>query len=79
MFRFESAWLGTVATSVGRSGNNRRNVRVMADAVAGIMVVDASGKHGVPVRFPAERENLKPMQPAWSIGDSLRRGLEEVT
>ena len=79
MFRFISAWLGTVATGVGRSSNNGRDVRVMAEAVAGGVVVEASGKHGVPVRFPAERENLKPMQLAWSIGDSVRRGLEEVT
>lgn len=66
MFRAKSPWLprtGTVATYVGRNSKNRRNVRVIAEAVAGRMVVEAIGKHGVPVRFTVKRENLKPMQP----------------
>jgi hypothetical protein len=40
-----------------------RNVWVIAEAVAGRMVVEAIGKQGIPVRFTVKRENLKPMQP----------------
>ena len=66
MSRAKSHWLpraGTVATYVGRNRGNTRNVRVVAEAVAGRMVVEAIGKQGVPVRFTVKRENLKPMQP----------------
>lgn len=66
MSRAKSHWLpraGTVATYVGRKRGNTRNVRVVAEAVAGRMVVEAIGKQGVPVRFTVKRENLKPMQP----------------
>ena len=66
MSRAKSHWLprgGTIATSVGRNRGNMRNVWVIAEAVAGRMVVEAIGKQGVPVRFTVKRENLKPMQP----------------
>ena len=81
MSRAKSRWLpcaGTVATYVGRNRGNKRNVRFIAEAVAGRMVVEAIGKQGVPVRLTVKRENLKPMQPACSIRDFLRQGPEEV-
>jgi hypothetical protein len=40
-----------------------RNVRVVAEASAGRMVVEAIGKQGVPVRLTVKRDNLAPMQP----------------
>jgi hypothetical protein len=40
-----------------------RNVRVIAEAVAGRMVVEAIGKDGVPVRFTVKQDNLRPLQP----------------
>jgi hypothetical protein len=40
-----------------------RNVRIIAEAVAGRMVVEAIGKHGVPVRFTVKQDNLRPLQP----------------
>jgi hypothetical protein len=67
MPRAKSLWLprtGTIATYVGRNRGNKRNVRVIAEAVAGRMVVEAIGKQGVPVRFTVKRENLKPTQPS---------------
>ena len=66
MSRAKSHWLphvGTIATYVGRNRGDRRNVRVIAEAVAGRMVVEAIGKQGIPVLYTVKRENLKPMQP----------------
>ena len=62
----KSSWLpnpGIVATYIGRNGSAMRNVRVIAEAVAGRMVVEAIGKRGVPVRFTVKQENLKLLQP----------------
>ncbi len=67
MPRAKSLWLpraGTIATYDGKNRGNERNVRVIAEAVAGRMVVEAIGKQGVPVRFTVKRENLKPTQPS---------------
>jgi hypothetical protein len=67
MHRAEFLWLprtGTIATYAGKNRGNKRNVRVIAEAVAGRMVVEAIGKQGVPVRFTVKRENLKPMPPS---------------
>jgi hypothetical protein len=78
MSRAKSRWLpcaGTVATYVGRNRGNQRNVRVIAEVVAGRMVVEAIGKQGIPVRLAVKRKNLKPMQPACSFRDFLRQGL----
>ena len=66
MSRAQSSWWphpGCVATYVGRTRNARRNVMVIAEAVAGRMFVEAIGKDGVPVRFTVKQENLKPLQP----------------
>lgn len=67
MSRIKSQWLpnaGTVATYRGRSSNSARNVRVIAEASGGRMVVEAIGRHGVPVRLTVKQENLLPMQPS---------------
>jgi hypothetical protein len=67
MPRAKSLWLpraGIIPTYVGKNRGNKRNVRVIAEAVAGRMVVEAIGKQGVPVRFTVKRENLKPTQPS---------------
>ena len=66
MARANSSWLpraGSVATYVGRNRAAMRNVRVIAEAVAGRMVVEAIGKDGVPVRFTVKQDNLRPLQP----------------
>ncbi len=66
MPRVRSTWLpdaGTVATYRGRSSKSTRNVRVLAEASGGRMVVEAIGRQGVPVRLTVKQENLVPMQP----------------
>ena len=66
MPRVKSHWLpnaGTVAAYRGRSSKTARNVRVIAEASGGRMVVEAIGRKGVPVRLTVKQENLVPMQP----------------
>ena len=66
MSRVKSFWQphpGCVATYLGRRRNAQRNVRIIAEAVAGRMFVEAIGKDGVPVRFTVKQENLRPLQP----------------
>jgi hypothetical protein len=53
---------GTLVTYRGRNRQSMRNVRVVAEASAGRMVVEAIGKQGVLVRLTVKRENLVPMQ-----------------
>ena len=60
------AWLppaGVLATYRGRSRRSIRNVRVLAEASAGRMVVEAIGRQGVPVRLTVKQTSLMPMQP----------------
>lgn len=59
-------WLpraGTVAVYAGRSPKSARNVRVVAEASVGRMVVEAIGRQGGVVRFTVKQENLKPLAP----------------
>jgi hypothetical protein len=66
MSRAKTAWLppaGTLATYRGRSHQSMRNVRVLAEASAGRMVVEAIGRQGLPVRLTVKQANLVPMQP----------------
>jgi hypothetical protein len=66
MSRSKSAWLppaGTLATYRGRSRQSTRNVRVVAEASAGRMVVEAIGRQGSLVRLTIKQDNLLPMQP----------------
>lgn len=69
MARKKTAWfpsMGAVATYVGKASTLARggyNVRVVAEACAGRMVVEAIGRKGTPVTFTVKRENLAPLQP----------------
>ncbi len=69
MARKKSTWLpqiGALATYVGRASRLAKggyNVRIVAEACAGRMVVEAIGRGGAPVRFTIKRENLAPLQP----------------
>lgn len=66
MSRAKSAWLppaGSLVTYRGRSRHSMRNVRVVAEASAGRMVVEAIGKRGALVRLTIKQGNLQPMQP----------------
>ena len=59
--------IGIVATYVGRSSRMAKggyNVRVVAEACGGRMVVEGIGRRGVTVRFTVKRENLAPLQPS---------------
>ena len=59
-------WLpraGTVAGYAGSSTQAARNVRVVAAASVGRMVVEAIGRQGGVVRFTVKQENLKPLPP----------------
>lgn len=53
----------SIAIYMGRSKASTRTVRVVAEAVAGRMVVEAIGKKGVKVRLTVKRESLKEPQP----------------
>lgn len=60
------SWLpraGTVALYSGRSPAAARNVRVIAEASLGRMVVEAIGRQGGVVRITVKQENLKPLPP----------------
>lgn len=66
MKRYPSAWLppaGTLATYQGRTRSSDRNVRILAEASGGCMVVEAIGRQGVPVRLTVKQASLRPMQP----------------
>ena len=69
MARKKAVWLpqiGSLATYVGRHSRVNKssyNVRVLAEACGGRMVVEGIGRRGVAVRFTIKRENLAPLQP----------------
>ena len=69
MAKKKRVWLpeiGIFATYVGGASRMRKggyNVRVVAEACAGRMVVEAIGRSGKAVRFTIKRENLAPLQP----------------
>ena len=54
---------GTLATYVGRTNAQTRNVIVVAEAVAGRMIVEAIGRKGANVRLTVKRESLREPQP----------------
>jgi hypothetical protein len=54
---------GSIALYVGRTKAKTRTVRVIAEAVAGRMVVEAIGLKGVNVRLTVKRESLAEPQP----------------
>lgn len=54
---------GSMATYIGRTKAQTRNVIVIAEAVRGRMVVEAIGKRGVNVRLTVSRDSLREPQP----------------
>lgn len=54
---------GMLATYIGRTRRQMRNVRVLAEASGGRMLVEAIGRRGIPVCFTVKRENLVPPAP----------------
>lgn len=52
-----------LVTYAGRTRSQMRNVRVLAEASGGRMLVEAIGRKGVPVAFTVKRENLMPLAP----------------
>lgn len=54
---------GQIATYIGRTKAQTRNVIVIAEAVAGRMVVEAIGRKGVNVHLTVSRDNLREPQP----------------
>ncbi len=67
MPKSKAQWLPNAGSFVayrGRSSKSERNVRVIAEASGGRMVVEAIGRQGVPVRLTVKQENLRPMQPS---------------
>ena len=59
-------WLpspGNLATYVGRTGSQCRNMLVVAEASGGRFIVEAVGRKGVLVRLTVKRESLVEPQP----------------
>ena len=54
---------GTVAVYRSPSSRQARNVRVIAEASGGRMVVEAIGRQGVPVRLTVKQDYLMPIPP----------------
>ena len=54
---------GLLATYIGRTKARTRNVIIIAEAVAGRMVVEAIGRKGLNVRLTVSRDNLREPQP----------------
>lgn len=54
---------GGLATYVGQTRASTRNVRVIAEARKGRMLVEAIGRKGLPVQFTVMRSNLVQPQP----------------
>lgn len=55
--------LGALATYVGQTRASTRNVRVVAEARKGRILVEAIGRKGRPVQFTVMRANLVQPQP----------------
>lgn len=54
---------GTLVRYCGRDQKRARNVRVLAEASGGCMVVEAVGRAGKLVRLTVKQSNLFPKQP----------------
>ena len=54
---------GIMATYVGRTKAQTRNVIVIAEAVRGRMIIEAIGRKGVNVRLTVSRDSLREPQP----------------
>lgn len=55
--------VGRLATYMGQTRASTRNVRVIAEARKGRMLVEAIGRQGRPVQFTVMRTNLAQPQP----------------
>ena len=68
MPRPSPSWIppaGSLVTFSGRSQRGlSRNVKAIAEASAGRMVVEAIGRKGIAVRLTVKMENLHPLQPS---------------
>lgn len=56
-------YVGRLATYVGQTRASTRNVRVIAEARKGRLLVEAIGRRGRPVQFTVMRANLIEPQP----------------
>lgn len=56
-------YVGRLATYVGQTRASTRNVRVIAEARKGRLLVEAIGRKGRPVQFTVMRSNLTQPQP----------------
>lgn len=54
---------GTMATYIGRTKAQTRNVIVLAEAIRGRMIVEAIGRKGKNVRLTVSRDSLREPQP----------------
>jgi hypothetical protein len=54
---------GIMATYIGRTKAQTRNVIVIAEAVRGRMIVEAIGRKGKNVRLTVSRDSLREPQP----------------
>ena len=54
---------GTLVTYQGKTRATTRNVRVVAEASGGRMIVEAIGRRGQPVRLTVKQANLLPKVP----------------
>lgn len=54
---------GHLATYIGQTRASVRNVRVLAEARKGRMLVEAIGRNGAPVKFTVLQSNLIQPQP----------------
>ena len=64
--RGKTKWIPTpsqLATYIGRSGGQRRNMLVIAEASGGRFIVQAIGRKGDLVRFTVKRESLVEPEP----------------
>ncbi len=52
-----------MATYIGRTKAQTRNVIVIAEAIRGRMIVEAIGRKGKNVRLTVSRDNLREPQP----------------
>ncbi len=64
--RGKTKWIptpGQLATYIGRSGSQRRNMLVIAEASGGRFIVQAIGRKGELVRLTVKRESLVEPEP----------------
>lgn len=65
--RRSTPWLPRAGAIVSYAGRSRemRTVRLVAEASAGWMIVEAIGRDAISVRFSVKRRNFDPLQPGF--------------